>query len=146
MRGIPAHTTLVLLGHGSTKNDDSAAPVRQHAGELLRRGAWADVREAFWKQAPFVTDVLGQITTPHIVIVPLFISEGYFTEEAIPEALGFREAGQGSWSRTLERGGQCFFYASPVGSHASMTDVLLHRAEDVVARHPFPRAPKPADI
>ena len=37
-------------------------------------------------------------------------------------------------------------YCRPVGSHDSMTKVILSRAAEVVKQFPFPRAPKPADI
>ena len=43
---------LVVLGHGSTKNDQSAAPVYQHAAELRRRGAIVDVVEAYHTVLP----------------------------------------------------------------------------------------------
>jgi sirohydrochlorin ferrochelatase len=43
---------LVVLGHGSTQNANSGAPVYQHAAELRRRKIFAQVREAFWKQEP----------------------------------------------------------------------------------------------
>ena len=38
---------LVVLGHGTEQNADSAAPVYQHAAELRRRKIFAEVREAF---------------------------------------------------------------------------------------------------
>lgn len=138
-------TTLILLGHGSTKNDGSEKPVFQHAAELRRRGLFAEVREAFWKQEPKIADVLVQVRTPRVIIVPLFISEGYFTEEAIPEALGFKQPGEATWARALSRSGKVITYTKPTGTHPRMTEVLLHRAEEVVARHPFPSQPKPAD-
>src|ERR1700761_3731076 len=81
--------TLVVLGHGSTKNAESSAPVYQHAAELRRRKIFADVREAFWKQDPQIKKVLSDISTTRTFIVPLFISEGYFTSDVIPRALGF---------------------------------------------------------
>jgi len=80
---------LVVLGHGSTKNAGSAAPVFQHAAELRRRKLFAEVREAFWKQEPKIGDVLQSISASRTFIVPLFISECYFSEEVIPKALGF---------------------------------------------------------
>ena len=67
---------LVLLGHGTTQNENSAAPVYQHAAELRRRGIFAEVREAFWKQEPQVKQVLASISASRVFIVPLFISEG----------------------------------------------------------------------
>lgn len=141
----PETGTLILLGHGSTKHDGSEKPVFQHAAELRRRGLFAEVREAFWKQEPKIARVLGSVRSARVVIVPLFISEGYFTEEAIPEALGFKQPGVAKWSRVLSRSGQEITYTKPVGTHPRMTGVLLHRAAEVVALHPFPSPPRPAD-
>lgn len=136
---------LVLAGHGSTLNADSAAPVRQHANELRRRGLFAQVREAFWKQEPFLAEVMLGIPAPRVFVVPLFISDGYFTGQAIPRELGFGQQGEAGFSRVQRRGGQTWFYCAPVGTHPGMTEVLLARAREIVEKFPFPRAPKPAE-
>ncbi len=136
---------LVLIGHGSTVNADSAAPAREHADELRRRNLFAQVQEAFWKQEPYVWQVLRGIFAPRVFIVPLFISEGYFTEEVIPRELGFCGRGEANFLRVLERGGQKLHYCGPVGTHASMTAVLLARARSIVEQFPFPRAPRPSE-
>jgi sirohydrochlorin cobaltochelatase len=138
--------TLVLLGHGSTLNADSAAPTYQHADELRKRSLFACVIEGFWKQEPGLAAVLRGAFTPRVFIVPLFISEGYFTEEVIPRELGFRTAEQREFQSVQKRGAQTLFYCRPIGTHSSMTKVLLARAADIIKRYPFPRAPKPADI
>jgi sirohydrochlorin cobaltochelatase len=127
---------LILLGHGSTKNAQSQAPVFQHAAALRSRKLFAEVREAFWKQEPNIEAVLQHITARRLFIVPLFISEGYFSGEVIPRALGF-----GPGQTTRESGGSQAYYCLPVGTHESMTDVLLARALGVVKASPFPRAP-----
>jgi sirohydrochlorin cobaltochelatase len=136
---------LVLVGHGSTLNADSAAPTHQHADELRRRGLFAQVVECFWKEEPSVCGVLRGVFAPRVFIVPLFISEGYFTEEVIPRELGLCAPGQRDFARVLQRGGQTLHYCGPVGTHPSMTNVLLARARGVIERHPFPTLPKPAD-
>jgi sirohydrochlorin cobaltochelatase len=136
---------LVLVGHGSTLNADSAAPTHQHADELRRRGVFAQVVTCFWKEEPAVGGVLRGVFAPRVFIVPLFISEGYFTEQVIPRELGFCQNGQTDFSRIQRRGGQTLHYCGPVGTHASMTEVLLARARAVVAQHPFPRLPQPAE-
>jgi len=144
-----ADAVLVVLGHGTDLNDQSAAPVFQHAAELRRRKIFASVREAFWKQEPQIQKMLPEIAAPRIFIAPLFISEGYFSGQVIPEALGFDasrirqdapvapESCVGGVRRT--------FYCKPVGTHASMTTVILARAAQVAKQFPFPRAPKPAE-
>jgi sirohydrochlorin cobaltochelatase len=128
---------LVVLGHGSTKNADSAAPVYQHATELRRRKLFAEVREAFWKQDPKIQDVLAGLAAPRVFIAPLFISEGYFASEVIPRELGFAPGHPPLVTRQSK-----LFFCSPVGTHDSMTGVLLARAREVAAAFPFPRAPK----
>ena len=136
---------LVLLGHGSTQNAESGAPVYQHAAELRRRGIFAEVREAFWKQEPQVKQVLASISTPRVFIVPLFISEGYFSEDVIPHELGF-SLSDDTASRLTHHGSRITHYCKPIGTHESMTGVLLARAREVVEKFPFPRAPKSKDI
>ena len=137
--------TLVLLGHGTTQNENSAAPVFQHAAELRRRGWFAEVREAFWKQEPQVKTVLAEIKSPRVFIVPLFISEGYFSEEIIPRELGFSFTGD-LGGRITHHASRITHYSRAIGTHESMTGVVLARAGDVVAHFPFPRAPKPKDL
>jgi len=136
---------LVLVGHGSTLNAESATPACQHADELRGRNLFVQVTETFWKQEPYVWQVLRGVFAPRVFIVPLFVSEGYFTEEVIPRELGFCRPGERGFARVQQRGGQTFHYCGPVGTHPSMTEVLLARARDIVEKFPFPRAPKAAD-
>lgn len=153
MDQIYSDATLVLVGHGSTLNAESSAPTRQHADELRRRGFFGNVLEAFWKEEPCLAAVLRGAFTPRVFIVPLFISEGYFTEEVIPRELGFRQAGETNFSRARQRSRpgaekketQWLYYCGPVGTHDSMTDVLLSRARETIRKYPFPRAPKPRE-
>ena len=132
---------LVVLGHGTTLNDQSAAPVRQHAAELRRRKIFREVREAFWKQGPHVKTVLAEIAAPRVFIVPFFISEGYFSTEVIPTELGF----QFPDNLKLKTKNSELRYCRPVGSHDLMTTVILARAKEMAEQFPFPRAPKNSD-
>ena len=103
---------------------------------MRRRKLFAGVCEAFWKQEPQIKKVLAEISAPRIFIAPLFISEGWFASEVIPRELGFSN----SSSHITHHAS--LFYCKPVGSHDSMTRIVLSRAEEVVRRFPFPRAPK----
>src|SRR5204863_1805911 len=78
------HSALVLAGHGSTLNPDSAQPTHEHADTIRRRGLFAEVVCSFWKEEPSLREVLRMIDSPEVYIVPNFISEGYFTQEVIP--------------------------------------------------------------
>jgi sirohydrochlorin cobaltochelatase len=139
-------SVLVVLGHGTELNADSAAPVYQHAAELRRRNLFAEVREAFWKQEPQIKGILTGLSARRVFIAPLFISEGYFASEVIPRELGFEIQGSNFKVRNLPGSCHVLHYCSPVGSHDSMTGVILARVRDVVEKFPFPRTPKPAEI
>ena len=135
-----ADSTLILIGHGSTLNADSSAPTHQHAEELRWRGEFGQLLTAFWKEEPAICAVLRAAYLPQVFCVPLFISEGYFTEEVIPRELGFQPG-----EKTRKVGEQTIHYCGPIGTHDSMTAVLLARATEIVAKHPFPRAPKASE-
>jgi sirohydrochlorin cobaltochelatase len=139
--GSLSDAALVLVGHGSTTNAESAGPVYQHAAELRRRGFFAEVRESFWKQEPKVGDIVKSIPRPRIFLAPLFISEGYFSTELIPRALGLLPG-----QTILETQHGKLFYCKPVGTHDRMTEVLLARSREVIEAFPFPRPPRPRDI
>jgi sirohydrochlorin cobaltochelatase len=133
---------LIVLGHGTVLNAGSAAPVFQHVAELRRRKIFAEVRGAFWKQEPQVKKVLAEISAPRVFVAPLFISEGYFSTEIIPKDLGF----DFPENLKLKTRNSELFYCRPIGSHGSMTGVILSRANEVVKNFPFPRPPPPKSI
>jgi sirohydrochlorin cobaltochelatase len=139
-------SVLVVLGHGTELNADSAAPVYQHAAELRRRNLFAEVREAFWKQEPQIKDVLRSLSARRVFMAPLFISEGYFASEVIPRELGFEIQSSNFKVQSLPDSSRVLHYCKPIGSHDSMTAVILARARGIVEKFPFPRAPKPGEI
>src|SRR5277367_157626 len=81
---------LLLVGHGSTLNADSSAPTHRHAEEIRRRGIFAEVHVAFWKEEPNLRQALRLTARRQVYVAPNFISSGYFTEQIIPRELGLR--------------------------------------------------------
>lgn len=124
-----SHAALVLIGHGSTVNPDSSAPTRLQAGVLGRRGIFAEVKCAFWKELPSLKTILSEITSDEIYIVPNFISEGYFTQTVIPREMNLL-------GKFTHRDGKSIHYCAPVGTHPKMTQVLLHRAREIAPGAP----------
>ena len=119
---------LLIVGHGSTVNPDSSAPTLAHAAEIRRRGVFADVQCAFWKEEPSLRDarfLFDVDLAREVYVVPNFISEGYFTQTVIPRELEL------SGRVTSRDDGQLWKYCEPVGSHPMMTELLLERAREV---------------
>jgi len=117
-------SALVIVGHGSTLNPDSSAPTLDHADTIRRLGLFGEVVACFWKEEPSLREVPRMVESGEIYVVPNFISEGYFTRTVIPRELGLT-------GRTTELGGRRLHYCEPVGNHARMTEILLHRAREV---------------
>lgn len=123
-RGDFSHAALVLVGHGSTVHPDSSAPVRHHTEALRARELFSEVACCFWKEEPALRDWRTLVHSSVVFIVPVFISEGYYTRTVIPREMGLT----GSLTISDE---QLVAYCPPVGSHPRMTDVLLHRAAEI---------------
>ena len=133
--------SLVIVAHGSHLNPDSSTPTYEHADTIRSVGAFDEVRTGFWKEEPHLREVLRTVEGDEVYVVPLFISEGYFTEQVIPRELRLSGWDVSEWdsdglsadTATLvaEDIGREVHYCGPVGTHESMTDVLVRRAETV---------------
>lgn len=146
--GIPDYSdaALILVGHGSTLNAESSRPTHLHADTLRRRGLFAEVSLCFWKEHPAISAALRGVFSRRVFVVPLFISEGYFTEQVIPRELGLGPLLPEWASRRQVGGEQTLHYCGPVGTHSSMTRVILARAAEVVTGcGASPVAPTPAE-
>lgn len=114
-------TALVLAGHGSHLNGNSSAPVLAHAAELRRRRAFEQVYTAFWKEEPSLARVLDGVTANEVVVVPVFISNGYFTKTVIPREMRLD-------GPLTVRDGQRIRYTAPVGADSTLANVVVERA------------------
>jgi sirohydrochlorin cobaltochelatase len=133
--------SLVIVAHGSHLNPGSAAPTHAHAATIRETGAFEEVRTGFWKEEPSLREVLRTVEGEEIYVVPLFISEGYFTEQVIPRELRLEGWDASQWdseglsadTATLVASDidRPVHYCGPVGTHEAMTDVLIRRAESV---------------
>jgi sirohydrochlorin cobaltochelatase len=118
--------SLIIIGHGSHLSAESSAPVFRHAETIRRMGIFAEVRECFWKEEPSMREIFDLVEADQVYVVPLFISEGYFTEEVIPRELGL----VGPAPSVTHGAGRDVHYCSPVGTHPWMTRMILRRAEE----------------
>lgn len=117
---------LIIIGHGSHLNAESSAPVYRHAATIRGMGVFDEVRECFWKEEPSMREIFDLVEADEVYVVPLFISEGYFTEEVIP-----RELGLGGPAPSVTRKlGKTIHYCGPIGTHPWMTRMILRRAEE----------------
>jgi sirohydrochlorin cobaltochelatase len=119
----PGRTALVLLGHGTDLNKSSGGVIYQNARRIRERGIYDLVAEAFLDQEPEIVEVAGKIEAENVIVIPVFIAEGWHTKETIPEDLGLS-------GEVTTRPDRTIFYGAPVGTHPSMADLIAARARE----------------
>lgn len=116
---------LVLAAHGSHLDPGSSRPAYDHADRVRESNCFDQVQVAFWKEEPALNEVLSTLASQQVFVVPLMMAEGYFTDRVFPRELGLL-AGE-------ESPGTEVAYTPPVGSHESMTEVIVERAGQVAS-------------
>ncbi len=87
--GVPeAETSLLIVGHGTSLNDNSAVAAKEQARRLAAEGDYASVQGVYMEEPPLVSDWVKLTRTKHVVVVPFFIADGLHSFEDIPVLLG----------------------------------------------------------
>jgi len=68
-----------------------------------------------------------------VVVVPLFVADGYHTQEDIPEDMGLTDDHRTGWETPAEVDGHRIWYSGAVGTEALMAEVVVERAADAGA-------------
>ncbi|WP_340098219.1 CbiX/SirB N-terminal domain-containing protein [Salinibaculum salinum] len=124
---------LAVVGHGTKRNENSAKAIEYHANRIRDRGRFDEVRALFMDEPPEIDDVTDHFDTDDIVVVPLFVADGYHTEEDIPEDMGLTDDASEGWATPAPVGGHRIWYSGAVGTEPLLADVILERALDAGA-------------
>jgi sirohydrochlorin cobaltochelatase len=84
----PAETSLLIVAHGTDLNENSAVAAKREAEKIRTIGRHAAVLNVYMEDAPRVSEWRQLTTTPNVVVVPFFISDGLHSYEDIPRLLG----------------------------------------------------------
>jgi len=89
---VPADSTsLVIVGHGTGLNENSAKAAKQQVETIRRMGIYSQVEPAYMEEAPLIAEWDRIATCPSVVVVPFFIADGLHSYQDIPVLLGIRE-------------------------------------------------------
>jgi sirohydrochlorin cobaltochelatase len=124
-----AETSLLIVGHGTGLNDNSAVAAK-HQAEIMRGlNRYAAVLNVYMEEPPLVSDWLNLTETRNVVVVPFFISDGLHSYEDIPAMLGID-------SKTVNAAagnphalhGRSLFYSNAIGTDSKFADVIVEQA------------------
>ncbi|NBR46775.1 MAG: hypothetical protein EBS49_02985 [Verrucomicrobia bacterium] len=113
-------TALILAGHGSTKNRNSSRFTRETAKRLEKRGIFREVRAGFWKESPSFQEVFEGLEAKEAIVVPWFLTRGYFVEKVLAEQFGSTPIPV----RVVE----------PIGSRSEIVGLMRARAQRLAER------------
>ena len=118
-----------MLGHGTDLNKNSGGVIYLNAGRIRERGIYDLVEVGFLDQDPEIDIVVEGIDAPNVILIPLFIAEGWHTRETIPEDLDLV-------GEVTPRDDKTIFYGAPVGTHPSMANLIAARARGTMVVQP----------
>jgi sirohydrochlorin cobaltochelatase len=148
-----AEATLLIVAHGTSLNDNSAVAAKQQAEKIRALGRYADVLNVYMEEPPLVSDWMSLTKTPHVVVVPFFISDGLHSYEDIPALLGIeaesdaRDLGHprlaaGSPSgKAHQLHGRSLFYSTAIGTDPKFADVIIEQASSFDPKRQVPQSP-----
>lgn len=124
-----AETTLLIVGHGTGLNDNSAVAAK-HQVEIIRaQDRYAAVLNVYMEEPPLVSDWLKLTETRNVVVVPFFVSDGLHSDEDIPALLGIRSRNlHGESGNPHDLHGRSLYYSPAIGTDPKFADVIIEQA------------------
>jgi sirohydrochlorin ferrochelatase len=108
---------LLIVGHGFPNRPQKNHPVRKVANQLEQHNYFKSVAPAFVKGTPSLAEQLTTMRSSSVIVVPMFVSNGYFVDKAIPEIL-----------ESNSSPGTDIAYTDPVGTHPLVSQIIFERA------------------
>jgi sirohydrochlorin cobaltochelatase len=128
-------TSLLIVAHGTDLNENSAVAAKREAERIRALGRYANVLSVYMEEFPLVSDWRVLTSTPNVVVVPFFISDGLHSYEDIPVLLGIA-----SEQTTVSKGADVFqrgpyqvddrslFYAGAIGTDPRIAEIIVEQA------------------
>ena len=130
-------TSLLIVAHGTDLNENSAVAAKREAERIRALGRYANVLNVYMEEFPMVSDWRVLTSTPNVVVVPFFVSDGLHSYEDIPAMLGItEERSQIAGSRSTEVfrrepyrvDDRALFYASAIGTDPRVANIIVEQA------------------
>ncbi|MGA3171348.1 MAG: CbiX/SirB N-terminal domain-containing protein [Chthoniobacteraceae bacterium] len=143
--------SLVIVGHGTSLNENSGLAVKEQVGRIEARGEYAEVLGMFMEEDPFVTDWQRLTSQRDVIVVPFFVSDGLHSYQDIPVLLGIEAEGGAAASANRQAGGaggdvfrrnpyiiggRRLYYSSAIGSDPLFAGAILDQVAAFDAKHP----------
>jgi sirohydrochlorin cobaltochelatase len=142
----PSEATLLIVAHGTDLNENSAVAAKREAQKIRALGRYANVLNVYMEEPPLVADWRKLTSTPNVVVVPFFISDGLHSYQDIPVLLGIADKKSGTANRAVRGevfrhnpykiGNRSLFYAGAIGTDPRFADIIIKQVATFDSRGP----------
>lgn len=128
-----SETTIVVIGHGTRRNDTSGQSTIQLTEKLAAQLDGLKFETAFLDQEPTVAEVAANIKTRHTLVIPFLISRGPHSTEDVPQAFGLSSGPDVRFPIVRQNDNGICICDFPVGMYPDMAEVCLELAAEAVS-------------
>jgi sirohydrochlorin cobaltochelatase len=120
-------TTLLIAAHGTDLNDRSAIAAKREAEKIAALDHYAAVMNVYMEEPPLISDWTRLTSTPHVVVVPFFISDGLHSYEDIPVMLGIKSERKVFPNNPHFLQDRALYYANAIGTDPRFAEIILQQ-------------------
>lgn len=118
-----AEVSLLIVGHGTKRNKDSAKAVREQVEKIqARQGGFGEVLGVYLDEAPDLADWHELTRFQNVVVLPYFIASGLHFSRDLPAILGMEG---GVFEPSCEIRSKKVYCAQSVGGDPAMVDFVI---------------------
>jgi sirohydrochlorin cobaltochelatase len=120
----PEETTLMLLGHGSTKSATSKDTLLEHITALREKTEFAQITDLWLEEPPFINEWKGFTENKQVLFIPYLIADGQHGGWDMPEMIGIERDIYDQY-KVHSVGGHSVRLAPALGKSQLMVELIL---------------------
>jgi sirohydrochlorin cobaltochelatase len=141
--GVPrSEATLMIVGHGTGLNENSAVAAKRQVSRIRRRNIFAQVLAAYMEEEPKIEDWQRLTSQRYVIVVPFLIADGLHSYQDIPVLLGIEAettaaaSQQEIFRRNPYRvGNRELYYTCSIGTSPTVADIILDTVDRFDQKH-----------
>ena len=126
-------TTLMLLGHGSTKSKTSKDTLLEHIESLREKTNFAQIDDLWLEEPPFIKDWRDVVQYKQVLFIPYLIADGQHGGWDIPEMIGMERDIYASY-KAHKVDHYELKLTSALGKSPKMVDLMLRQLEPLIKK------------
>jgi sirohydrochlorin cobaltochelatase len=128
----PSETALMIVGHGTDLNENSAVAAKKQVSLIRRRNIFAQVLAAYMEEEPKIEDWPRLTSQRYVIVVPFFIADGLHSYQDIPVLLGIETKPTAAASQKeifrhnpYRVAARELYYTCSIGTSPLVADIIL---------------------